>query len=132
MNKNILKKWYFWMILIMLIIFLLTIIGMNNLDNGVGEGGINEEEFSKIVIGETTQFELDDIIDKNDLWDNDERYIKCVEKIDETKEDHKYTYVYKYYGEKKGYAIITLQADYTNENFYNDVIVIKKENYNLK
>ena len=44
----------------------------------------------------------------------------------------KYTYVYKYYGEKGGYAIITLQTDYSNGQIYNSVIVINKENHGFK
>lgn len=132
MNKDIFKKWYFWVILVIMIIFFIIIMILNSTENGVGSGGINEDEFNEIIIGQTTEFELDDIIDKEDLWDNDEVYERCVEQIAETKEDHKYTYVYKYYGEKRGYAIITLQTDYSNSNFYNDVIVIKKEKHNLK
>lgn len=44
----------------------------------------------------------------------------------------KYTYVYKYYGEKGGYAIITLQTDYSNGQIYNSVVVINKENHGFK
>lgn len=113
-------------------ITLIIIIVSSNKNHGVGTAGISKEEFDEIKIGETTNFELNSIIDKNDEWFEDEIYDKCVEQIEESKENHKYTYVYKYYGEKRGYAIIILQADYSNGNFYNDVIVIKKEKFGLK
>lgn len=130
--KDITKKWWFWVIiLIVLILIILTVVLLSNTPKGVGTGGISKEEFDEIKIGETTNFELNSIIDKNDEWNNDEIYNKCVEQIGEEKEDSKYTYIYKYYGEEKGYAIITLQADYSNGNYYNDVTVIKKENFGL-
>lgn len=132
-KKPIYKKWWFWTIIIgIAIITVFIIIFTNNTYKGVGTAGISKEEFDEIIIGETTNFELNSIIDKYNEWDNNEIYNKCVEQIGEEKEDHKYTYVYKYYGEKNGYAIITLQADYSNNYFYNDVIVIKKEQFNLK
>lgn len=132
-NKPIYKRWWFWTIIIgITIITVFIIIFTNNIHKGVGTAGISKEEFDEITIGKTTNFELNSIIDKYNEWDNNEIYNKCVEQIGEEKEDHKYTYVYKYYGEKNGYAIITLQADYSNNYFYNDVIVIKKEQFNLK
>jgi len=132
--KNIIKKWWFWLIIILILVSVVLIgILLNKSKNkGVGTAGISKEEFDEIKIGETTNFELNSIIDKNDEWFQDEIYDKCVEQIEESKENHKYTYIYKYYGEKSGYAIITLQADYSNGNFYNDVIVIKKEKFGLK
>lgn len=130
--KNIIKKWWFWVIVVLVIIFLVLITILLNKDKGVGTAGISKEEFDEIKIGETTNFGLSGIIDKNDEWNDDEVYDKCVEKIEESKEDKKHTYVYKYYGEKSGYAIITLQSDYSNGYFYNDVLVIKKENHGLK
>ncbi len=126
------KKWWFWTLIVIILSIIVSIsIYMNNKLTGVGTAGISKEEFDKIEIGETTNFELNNIIDQNNEWDNDEIYERCVEKIREEKEDHKYTYIYKYYGEEKGYAIITLQADYSNGYYYNDVIVIKKENVGL-
>lgn len=129
MKKNI-KKW--WILPSAILIVIIVFFAIQTKDKGVGTAGISKQEFDEIKIGETTNFDLSSIIDKNDEWDNDEVYDKCVEKIEESKEDQKYTYVYKYYGEKSGYAIITLQADYSNGYFYNDVIVIKKEKFNLK
>lgn len=129
--KSTLRKWWFWLIII-LIFAIVTIIFIMQNNGGVGTAGISKKEFDEIRIGETTNFELNSIIDKNNEWNNDEIYNKCVEEIAEKREDSKYTYIYKYYGEKSGYAIITLQADYSNGFFYNDVVVIKKENHNLK
>ena len=128
------KKWLLWLIILLLIIgiTLISISVSKNKNQGVGTAGISKEEFDEIIIGKTTNFELDSIIDKNNEWFDDEIYEKCVEQIEESKENRKYTYVYKYYGEKGGYAIITLQADYSNGHFYNDVIVIKKEKFGLK
>lgn len=128
------KKWLLWLIILLLIIgiTLISIIASKNKNQGVGTAGISKEEFDEIIIGKTTNFELNSIIDKNNEWFDDEVYEKCVEQVEESKENNKYTYVYKYYGEKGGYAIITLQADYSNGYFYNDVIVIKKEKFGLK
>lgn len=126
------KKWWFWiLIVIILVTTIFAIIYINNKPTGVGPAGISKEEFDEIEIGKTTNFELNSIIDQNDEWDNDGIYERCVEQIGEEKEEHKYTYIYKYYGEEKGYAIITLQADYSNGYYYNDVIVVKKENVGL-
>lgn len=129
--KSTLRKWWFWLIII-LIFAIVTIIFIMQSNEGVGTAGISKEEFDEIRIGQTNNFELNSIIDKNNEWNNDEIYNKCVEEIGEKREDSKYTYIYKYYGEKSGYAIITLEADYSNGYLYNDLIVIKKENHNLK
>ena len=131
--KELIKKWWFWIILVIVCICIISIMLFNKSNKkGVGTAGISLQEFEEIQIGKTTNFELNSIIDKNDEWENNDIYAKCVEKVEESKEDSKYTYVYKYYGEKGGYAIITLQADYSNGYFYNDVIVIKKEKIDLK
>ena len=133
--KDLIKKWWLWVIAICIctIIILIFIISISKEDKqGVGTAGISLDEFEEIQIGKTTNFELNSIIDKNDEWDNDDIYAKCVEKIEESKEGNKYTYIYKYYGEKSGYAIITLQADYSTGYFYNDVVAIKKEKFDLK
>lgn len=130
MSKKILISFIIIILLVVVIISMVFIL--RNINNGVGTAGISEDEFEEIQIGETTNFELSSIIDQNDEWSNDNVYDKCVEKISEEREEQKYTYVYKYYGEKSGYAIITLQADYSNGYFYNDVVVIKKEKFNLK
>lgn len=127
------KKWWFWsIILIIILVFLFIIVVLSESHKGVGTAGISKKEFDEIQVGITTNFELNSIIDKNDEWSNDEVYNRCVEKIGEKEENSKYTYIYKYYGEKAGYAIITLQADYSNGYFYNEVIVIEKENHDLK
>lgn len=126
------KKWWLWTIIVVVAIILLFVILFMLKIGGVGSAGISKAEFDEIIVGETTNFELSSIIDKDDKWNNDFIYNRCVEKISEEKEYLKYTYTYKYYGEKGGYAIITLQSDYTNGNFYNPVVVIKKENFDLK
>lgn len=132
-EKKFYEKWQFWLIILaVIVIIIIGIIITNNQAKGVGSAGISREEYNEIEIGKTTNFELNEIIDKDDEWSNDAIYDKCVQQISEEKEDSKYTYVYKYYGERSGYAIITLQADYSNGYFYNDVIVIKKEKFNLK
>lgn len=131
--KRLIKKWWFWLVIVLIFALIILVeILFNSSNNGVGSAGISKEEFNEIVVGQTTNFELNSIIDKNDEWDEDEVYDRCVEEIGISKKDNKYTYVYKYYGEKGGYAIITLQADYSNGYYYNDVVVIKKENFNLK
>jgi hypothetical protein len=131
--KELIKKWWFWLVIVLILaLIIFTVILLNSSNDGVGSAGISKEEFNEIIVGQTTNFELNSIIDKNDEWNEDEVYDKCVEEIENSKKDNKYTYVYKYYGEKGGYAIITLQADYSNGYYYNDVVVIKKENFNLK
>jgi hypothetical protein len=131
--KELIKKWWFWLVIVLILaLIIFTVILLNSSNDGVGSAGISKEEFNEIIVGQTTNFELNSIIDKNDEWNEDEVYDKCVEEIENFKKDNKYTYVYKYYGEKGGYAIITLQADYSNGYYYNDVVVIKKENFNLK
>lgn len=129
--KNIVKKWWFWLIFVLAIAIIITIILLNNSD-GVGSAGISKEEFEQIKVGETTNFGLNKIIDQNHEWSNDEIYRKCVEELENSRDNDKFTYKYKYYGEKGGYAIITLQADYSNGYYYNDVKVIKKEQFGLK
>lgn len=131
--KELIKKWWFWLVIVLILaLIIFTVILLNSSNDGVGSAGISKEEFNEIIVGQTTNFELNSIIDKNDEWNEDEVYDKCVKEIENFKKDNKYTYVYKYYGEKGGYAIITLQADYSNGYYYNDVVVIKKENFNLK
>lgn len=132
--NNILKQWWFWLIIVLTIIsvVLIIIFKNSNKNESVGTAGISKEEFEEIQVGKTTNFELNRIIDKNDEWNNDDVYDKCVEEVSKSKDNKKYTYVYKYYGEKGGYAIITLQTDYSNGQIYNSVVVINKENHGLK
>lgn len=135
-NKKVVfyKNIWFWIAIISCLLFFIILIisNINTVSFGVGTAGINEKEFDMIIVGKTTNFEISSIIDTNDEWDNDGVYEKCVEQISNSSKDHVYTYVYKYYGEKSGYAIITMEADYTNGHYYNDVIVTKKEKFNLK
>lgn len=129
--KELIKKWWFWLCIVLtaiLIIILLTQIK----EKGVGTAGISIEEFEKITLG-MTQSNVNTIIDKLDEWDNDETYNKCCEEISSSNRDGIYTYVYKYYGEQNGYAIITYEVDYSKGYYGLEYPkVIKKEKYNLK
>ena len=132
--KNIIKKWWFWAIafLLVLIIGLTIILLTNNETKGVGSAGINKVEFERIKTG-MTEFEVNNIIDEQDEWGNDEIYNKCVEEISNTSKNGVYTYERKYYGEKSGYVIITYEVDYS-EGFYGMKYpeVIKKQQFDLK
>lgn len=129
--KNIIKKWWFWAILILIIIIILLICLLLKKDSkGVGTPGISKKEFERISTG-MSQFEVSSIIDELDEWNDDDIYEKCCEEISKEHNDHKYTYQYKYLGEKTGYAIITYQADYS-KSFTEIPEVIKKENFGLK
>lgn len=132
--KNIIKKWWFWAIAILLVLIIgFTIILLtNNETKGVGSAGINKVEFERIKTG-MTEFEVNNIIDEQDEWGNDEIYNKCVEEISNTSKNGVYTYERKYYGEKSGYVIITYEVDYS-EGFYGMKYpeVIKKQQFDLK
>lgn len=78
------------------------------------------------------QSKVEEIIDKLDEWNDDEIYNKCVEEIGKEKRDKKYIYTYKYYGEKRGYAIITYEADYSSYYTPQFPEVIKKEKFDLE
>ena len=54
------------------------------------------------------------------------------EEVEKKEENHIYRYVYKYYGEKGGYAIITYEADYSNGDMFVLPEVTKKEQFDLK
>lgn len=137
-TTKIYNQWWFWLIISITIIALTLIIVFfnqshnNSSDYGVGSAGISLEEFEKITIGSTTMWDISNIIDKNDEWNNNDIYNKVVEEIEDSKSEHIYKHVYKYLGENSGYALITFEADYSNGYFYNDFIVTKKENFNLK
>ena len=129
--KNIFKKWWFWLIIFLVIIVIILIFLLFKKDgNGIGTAGISKKEFDNISIG-MSQFEVESIIDKFDEWYDDNVYEKSCEEISKEYKDNKYTYQYKYYGEKSGYAIITYQADYS-KSFIEIPEVVKKENFNLK
>lgn len=128
--KELIKKWWFWLIGVLVIISAIIILINNN--EGVGSAGISIEEFEEISLG-MDQFKVNSIIDKLDEWDNDEIYNECCEEISSSSKNSIYTYVYKYYGEKNGYAIITYEVDYSDGYYglkYPEVI--KKEKYDLK
>lgn len=130
--KSILKQWWVWLIVIIIIaIAIFVFLKIKNKNEGIGTAGINKKEFDKIEIG-MSQFEVEGIIDGLDEWNNDEVYEKSCEKIGESYKDHVYTYKYKYYGERSGYAIITYEADYTKTTFGVMPEVTKKEIFDVK
>ena len=123
---NLIKKWWFWLIIALIIIGIITIIILIP-KLGVGSGGISLTEYNKIEMGESN-FGLEEIIAPNHEWDHN--YSKYVEEISKTTENHKYIVVNKYYGENGGYAIITLEKDLSTS--FSRLVVTKKENFNLK
>lgn len=129
--KKLIKKWWFWSIIGTILIIGVIVLTVNA-NKGVGTAGISLEEYEQIQLG-MTQFEVNSIIDAKDEWEDDNIYDKCSKKISENKKNGVYTYVYKYFGENEGYAIITYEVDYS-EGFYGMKYpeVIKKEEYNLK
>lgn len=124
---NLIKKWWFWLIIVGIIIGITTIIILIT-KSGVGSGGISLKEYEQIQVNETTIFGVEDIIAPNNEWIGNRS--KYVEEISNSTEDHKYTIINKYYGENGGYALITLQQDLTKS--FTRLTVIKKENFNLK
>lgn len=117
--------WFYVIIFIIFIIFLIAIFLYNNKSNsGVGKNGINKEEFEQIKLG-MSQNDVIKIISPENLE-------TINEEVEKNEENHIYKYVYKYYGEKSGYAIITYQADYNNGDIFVLPKVIKKEQFNLK
>ena len=122
--KDIIKKWWFWLVILVIFISSIALILFTTKD-GIGSSGISKEEFEEIKLG-MSQFEVNGIIDKLDEWDEDEIYEKACEEITKTYKNSIYTYEYKYYGEKGGYAIITFEADY-NKGSFETPEVVKKE-----
>lgn len=129
--KNIRRKWWFWIIVLFIIGITIMLTTTINNSKGVGTAGINEKEFEEIQIG-MTQSDVNKIIDKLDEWENDDIYTKSCEQISKSNKDQVYEYVYKYYGEKEGYVIITYKADYSKGDLFVLPEVTKKEQFNLK
>lgn len=129
--KNLVKKWWFLTIIVIIICSIIISITIMNKKEGIGTSGISKEEFKEIELG-MSQFKVNEIIDKLDEWDNNSVYEKACEEISKSHKDSIYTYQYKYYGEKSGYAIITFEADYTETIIGVFPEVIKKEQFNLK
>ena len=130
--KKIIKKWWIGAIAIIVLTIAISVFMGGSSTEGVGTAGINNQEFRKIEVGKTTSYELNEIIDKKNEWNDEEVRNKCIEKVEEKKENGKDTYVYKYYGERGGYALITLQANSLNEEGNNNLIVTNKESFDLK
>lgn len=85
---------------------------------GIGPEGISLEEYKKISTG-MGWYEVRDIVGGGG------------EKIGETKDESKYTYTYKYQGEKSGYAIIVYGANYSGSFGDFSHKVISMENHDL-
>ncbi len=132
-KKDFYKKWWFWLIILIIIAIIIIILMMaKNNSNGIGTAGISIEEFEKIENG-MDQFEVNDIIDELDEWNDSEIYEKACQEVSNKEKNSVYTYTYKYIGEKGGYAIITFQVDYSDGVYglkYPEVV--SKEQYNLK
>lgn len=121
--KDIIRNKWFWIIII-LILFIILFIFLKNINSGVGKEGINKEEFEQIEL-RMSQNDVAKIISPDNME-------PVNEKIEENRENHIYKYVYKYYGEKKGYAIITYEADYSNGDIFVLPVVVQKEQIDLE
>ena len=122
------KKRY---IFISLILIFLVIIVLFNTIKVSDSAGISLEEFDKIKFG-MGQTIVTSIIDSEDKWDDEKIYKKYCEEIESSNENHVYKYIYKYWGEKGGYAIITYEADYSKGDLFVLPTVTKKEQFDLK
>ncbi len=129
--KNLIKKWWLLIIFVLVIIAVILIVLMNARSDGIGTAGISLIEYEKIELG-MSQFTVNEIIDEFDEWSDDEIYNKSCEEISKSSQNSVYTYLYKYYGEKNGYAIITFEADYSKGDLFVLPSVVKKEKFNLK
>lgn len=130
-KRPIYKKWWFWLIIFLIILIIIVILSLNN-STGIGTAGISIDEFNKIENG-MEQLEVNRIIDELDEWNDNTIYEKACQEVSNEAKDSVYTYVYKYIGEKSGYALITFEADYSNGvTGLKYPEVIKKEQFNLK
>lgn len=120
--KRLMKKWWFWAILVSIVIILILCIIKK--DEGVGENGISKQEFENIQLG-MSQNDVIKIISPDNLE-------TINEELEKSNNNSIYTYKYKYFGEKSGYAIITYEANYSNGDLFVLPEVTKKEQYNLK
>lgn len=124
---NLIKKWWFWLIIAGIIIGIITIIIL--IPKGVGSGGISLKEYDKITMGITNNG-VEEIVAPNHEWDHG--YSKYVEEMSKSTENHKYTVVNKILGENGGHAIITYVMDYTKPVGDWHLEVVKKEQFDLK
>lgn len=128
--KDTIKKWWFWFVVLVIFVSGMTLMLFIKND-GIGSSGISKREFKEIELG-MSQSKVHGIIDKLNEWNEDEVYEKACEEIEKNQENSKYTYRYKYYGDKSGYAIITYEADYSKGDLFVLPEVVKKEQFNLK
>ena len=113
-NKKIITIICLAIFIIFLLFFILSSVFTTD------SNGINMEEYEKIQTG-MTMTEVEDIVGTRNN-------IKC-EQINRFEDISSTVYIYKYYGEKKGYATITYELDiWSNKGMQ----VISKENFNLK
>lgn len=129
-NKSII---IFLILLSILVVFcIIFLVLFNNKSYGIGSAGISLEEFKKISNG-MTQSEVENIIDSDDLWNDDNVYAQACIKLEENKNNSIYKYKYKYLGDKSGYAIITYEVDYS-DGFYGLKYpeVVELQNHDLK
>ncbi len=129
--KDSIKKWWFCGIVVVVITIAILIKLTINKSDGVGTAGISLQEFEEINLG-MSNLTVNKIIDKLDEWNDNNIYNKCCKEISKSSQNSVYTYSYKYYGEKGGYAIITFEADYSRGDLFVLPSVVKKENFNLK
>ena len=121
--KDIIKNKWFWIIII-LILLIIFFIFFKNINSGAGKEGISKEEFEQVELG-MSQNDVAKIVSSDNME-------PVNEEIEKSSENHIYKYVYKYYGEKKGYAIITYEADYSNGDIFVLPVVVQKEQIDLE
>lgn len=130
--RDLVKKWWLWAIIVLIVIIIVFMItSFKNTNKNVGTAGISKEEYEQIKLG-MGQGTVNSIIDMNDEWEDDKIYEKCCQEISKSNDGRIYKYVYKYLGEKDGYAIITFEADYSKGDLFVLPTVTSKEQFNLK
>lgn len=121
-NKN--RYFYLFILVIICIVLAVFFMYIKNANSKVGKNGISKEEFKKIELG-MSQKSVAKIVSPDD-------FEPVKDELEKKEENHIYRYAYKYYGENKGYAIITYEADYSNGDMFVLPEVSKKEQFNLK
>lgn len=128
MNKKIIITSIIGILIIGIII---GIVLLNKFNDGIGSAGISLQEFNKIELGMSNS-KVNSIIDEKDEWDDDIIYNKACKEVGKEKNNHIYSYTYKYIGENGGYALITYTANYSGGDVFVMPTVSQKEQFNLK
>lgn len=128
MNKKIIITSIIGILIIGIII---GIVLLNKFNDGIGSAGISLQEFNKIELGMSNS-KVNSIIDEKDEWDDDIIYNKACKEVGKEKNNHFYSYTYKYIGENGGYALITYTAHYSGGDVFVMPTVSQKEQFNLK